>query len=294
MEKISVVVPVYNGEKYLEQCVQSIMNQTYENLEILLINDGSSDRSGQIIEDLRTRDQRIRVLHKPKNEGSGAARNSSISMATGNYLLFVDSDDWLDANHVEDLYDLLRRTNSDIAVTNFTQYYESGGGGRYNIHIRPEDYYEKVYSPQEWFEMQYGQPSHLSTCFTVPWCKLYKRSLFENIIYYTGDFGDDDWTTWKLYLLSDRIAYMHRASLVYRINEKSQTQTANMATIFSHKPVADRLALLSLLDFDVSREVAAYKWRAHLNRDHALATGDMDAYKELKFQYDVMKKYGKL
>lgn len=127
MEKISVIVPVYNGEKYLEQCVQSIMDQTYENLEILLINDGSSDRSGQIIEDLRTRDQRIRVLHKPKNEGSGAARNSSISMATGNYLLFVDSDDWLDANHVEDLYDLLRRTNSDIAVTNFTQYYESGG-----------------------------------------------------------------------------------------------------------------------------------------------------------------------
>lgn len=291
MEKVSVIVLVYNGECYLEQCVTSIMKQTYSHLEIILINDGSSDGSAQLIEQLKALDERIRVLHKPQNKGLGAARNSALAMATGEYIAFVDSDDWMDPNHIEDLYDLLKRTESDIAVTNFTQYYEAKN--QYHIHIRPEDYYEKVYTAKEWFQLQYGQSHHLSTCFTVTWCKLYKRSLFENIVYYTGSFGEDDRTTWKLYLLSDRIAYMNRASLIYRVNGDSMTQTAPKATVFSHEPVAERLALLSMLDFDIENERQAYKWRSHLNRDHALAVGDMATYKELLFQYQVMKKFGK-
>ncbi|MGT2911806.1 glycosyltransferase family 2 protein [Streptococcus cameli] len=289
MEKISVIIPVYNGEKHLAQCIESVINQSYNNLEIIIINDGSTDGSSAIIEHYRQHDKRIRVLHKSINEGLGAARNSSLALATGQYICFIDCDDWMDKNHVSDLYDLLTRTDSDIAVCNFSQYIEDEG--RFKIHIHPDDYYEAVYTSQEWLAYQYGMPNFLSSCFTVPWVKLYKKELFENILYFTDGFGEDDRTTWKLYLVADKIAYMNRPSLVYRLNSASMTQTANQATIFNTEPVFERLATLSLIGFDVSKEIKAYEWRAGINRNDALNKGQMEKYKHLKFIEQIMKKY---
>ncbi|MBF0778478.1 glycosyltransferase family 2 protein [Streptococcus cuniculi] len=289
MATISVIVPVYNGEKYVANCVESILKQTYQEIEILLINDGSTDRTALIVEQLRVKDSRIRVLHKKENGGIGAARNSALAMATGDYLVFVDSDDWIDPNHIEDLYGLLQRTGSDVAVANFTQYDE--GTGRYNLHITEQDYYEAVYTPEEWFAFQYGHGHNLSLCFTVPWGKMYKKDLFETVLYPTDTWADDDFTTWKLYLMADKIAYMHRSSYLYRVNEGSMTQVADQATIFSATPVAERLEVLSLLGWDISREVAAYKWRLQLNRDAALRSGDVTKYKELEFRMKLLEKY---
>ncbi|HEL2058661.1 TPA: glycosyltransferase family 2 protein [Streptococcus suis] len=290
MEKVSVIVPVYNGEKHLRQCVESIMVQDYKNLEILLINDGSTDGSALLCEQLRQQDRRVRVVHKVKNEGLGAARNTSLEVATGDYIVFVDADDWIDPNHVSDLHELLTRTGSDVAISNFTQYYEETG--QFNLHIGVDDYYEAVYSPEEWFAFQYGVGHNISLCFTVPWSKMYKKSLFEYILYPTDGFGEDDRTTWKTYLAANRIAYMHRSSLIYRVNAGSMTQTADQATIFSTEPVAERLEVLGLLGFDLSREIAAYKWRSQINRDSKLRNGDVVAYKNLEFRKRMIDKYG--
>lgn len=290
MEKVSVIVPVYNGEKHLRQCVESIIAQDYKNLEILLINDGSTDGSAHLCEQLRQQDSRVRVVHKRKNEGLGAARNTSLEVATGEYIVFVDADDWIDPNHVSDLHELLTRTGSDIAISNFTQYYEETG--QFNLHIGTDDYYEAVYSPEEWFAFQYGVGHNISLCFTVPWSKMYKKSLFEYILYPTDGFGEDDRTTWKTYLAANRIAYMHRSSLIYRVNAGSMTQTADQATIFSTEPVAERLEVLGLLGFDLSREIAAYKWRSQINRDSKLRNGDVVAYKNLEFRKRMIDKYG--
>lgn len=288
---VSVIVPVYNGEKHLRQCVESIFKQTYEKLEILLINDGSTDGSALLCEQLRQEDSRVKVIHKYKNEGLGAARNTSLDVASGDYIVFLDADDWIDPNHVSDLYDLLTRTNSDIAISNFSQYIESEG--RYNLHINPEDYYEAVYTPEEWFAYQYGAPHNLSLCFTVPWSKMYKKSLFEYILYPTDGFGEDDRTTWKTYLMADRIAYMHRSTLIYRVNAGSMTQVADQATIFSTIPVTERLEVLGLLGLDLSREIQAYQWRSQINRDSKLRNGDVVSYKNLEFRIKLMEKYGK-
>lgn len=290
MEKVSVIVPVYNGEKHLRQCVESIMAQDYKNLEILLINDGSTDGSALLCEQLRQQDRRVRVVHKVKNEGLGAARNTSLEVATGDYIVFVDADDWIDPNHVSDLHELLTRTGSDVAISNFTQYYEETG--QFNLHIAADDYYEAVYSPEEWFAFQYGVGHNISLCFTVPWSKMYKKSLFEYILYPTDGFGEDDRTTWKTYLAANRIAYMHRSSLIYRVNAGSMTQTADQATIFSTEPVVERLEVLGLLGFDLSREIAAYKWRSQINRDSKLRNGDVVAYKNLEFRKRMIDKYG--
>ncbi|MBM7643479.1 glycosyltransferase [Streptococcus loxodontisalivarius] len=289
MEKISVVIPVYNGEAYLRQCVESVLNQTYQNLEVIIINDGSKDSTALICEQLRQEDSRIRVLHKPVNQGIGAGRNSSLELATGDYLVFVDSDDWIDPNHVMDLYDLMKRMDSDVAIANFTQYFEDTG--KYNIHITADDYYEEVYTPQEWFKFQYGHGNNLSLCFTVPWGKMYKRSLFETILYYTDGFGEDDRTTWKIYLMADKIAYMHRSSYLYRVNSESMTQTTKVSTVFHVGPIAERLEVLSLLGFDLTEEIKAYKWRAQINRDDKLRNGDVKAYKDLEFRMKLLEKY---
>lgn len=289
MEKISVIVPVYNAEKYIEQCVKSILSQSYQNLELVLINDGSTDQSPAILERLGELDDRIRVFHK-ENGGEGTTRNLGVSVALGDYLIFVDADDWIDHNHIERLHEVLLRTESDIAVTNFTPFIEETGV--YQIHLSPEDYYEEVHSPQEWFQMQYGKGHHLSQCFTVPWVKLYKKSLFETVRYPEHvKHAADDYTTWKLYLLADKIVYINEASYVYRENASSLTQTGDSAQVFSFKPVEERLTTLSSIGFDVSNEVAAYEWRLRIHRQQFLKTGDMFAYNDANFKLKLLEKY---
>lgn len=290
MEKISVIIPAYNCEKYLEQCVRSVMNQTYKNLEIIVINDGSTDQTGKIMECLAQEDNRVKTVHKP-NTGVGLTRNIGLQLATGEYINFIDSDDWMDSNHLEDLYQVLIKTNSDIAIANFSQYNEEKKN--YTIHLRAEDYYEKVYTPEEWFAFQYGQPHFLSSCFVVPWGKLYKRELFEDVLY-PNKHADDDYTTWKLYLLSDRIVYINTLSYVYRITGTSMTQIGNSAQVFSAEAVENRLSLLTLLDFDTSKEIEAFKWRAAVNEKSMLEHGDIAGYKDMKLKRQLMKKYGKL
>lgn len=291
MEKISVIVCAYNRQAYLQKCIESIMKSDYPNLEIIVINDGSTDGTAQILETLNQADSRIRLMHKRKNEGVGAARNDGLDMAIGDYILFVDSDDWIDSNHISDLYDLLQRTESDVAVCNFSRFYQETGS--FQVQITDADYYESVYSPQEWFKFQYGHPNNLSLCFTVPWVKLYRKSLFDHVRYPEGVWGDDDRTTWKLYLLCNRIAYMNRSSLVYRVNESSMTSTADQATIFHLEPVIERIKVLSLIGFDLSRELAAYRWRHRVHLQSSLAKGDMVTYQDLLYQKTLIEKYGK-
>ena len=105
MEKISVIVPIYNAGEYLRPCLDSIVNQSYSNLEIILINDGSTDTSAAVCEEYLHRDSRIRIVQKKLGgSGVGAARNSALPLVTGDFILFVDNDDWLELNHIEILY----------------------------------------------------------------------------------------------------------------------------------------------------------------------------------------------
>lgn len=108
MEKISVIVPVYNSEAYLENCLNSIIQQTYQNLEIILVNDGSTDGSAAICQRYKIQDPRVKVYHK-SNGGVGSSRNRALEAVTGDYILFVDNDDWLELDHIESLYHLLKK-----------------------------------------------------------------------------------------------------------------------------------------------------------------------------------------
>lgn len=117
MERISVIVPVYNAEKYLVRCVDSIRQQTYADLEIILVDDGSPDACGRMCDEMATQDARIKVIHK-QNAGQGLARNDGLAIATGMYVTFVDSDDWIGLDHIENLYNAIKEYDADAALGN--------------------------------------------------------------------------------------------------------------------------------------------------------------------------------
>lgn len=130
MAKVSIVVPVYNVEKYLRKCVESIINQTFSDLEIILVDDGAEDMSGKMCDDFGDKDSRIRVLHK-KNGGLSDARNAGLQVATSEYVLFIDSDDYIAPNMVERLYELHMKYNVDMSTCGVYNVYSSGEKAQY-------------------------------------------------------------------------------------------------------------------------------------------------------------------
>lgn len=123
MTLVSIIIPIYNVEKYLENCVNSVINQSYSNLEIILVDDGSPDNCPKMCDDFSIIDKRIKVIHK-KNAGLGLARNSGLEIATGEYVIFVDSDDWIDLDTVEKMLSIAQKDNCDFIVAGFNRQYD--------------------------------------------------------------------------------------------------------------------------------------------------------------------------
>lgn len=121
--RVSVIIPAYNASKYIERCINSLINQTYKNLEILVVDDGSKDNTLELLDRLANKDNRINVIHKI-NEGVSIARNTALSKVTGEYVLFTDSDDWLEKDMVEKLVNSATKNNSDVVICGFNNYYE--------------------------------------------------------------------------------------------------------------------------------------------------------------------------
>ena len=290
MEKISVIVPIYNAGEYLRPCLDSIVNQSYSNLEIILINDGSTDTSAAVCEEYLHRDSRIRIVQKKLGgSGVGAARNSALPLVTGDFILFVDNDDWLELNHIEILYQDLKETGSDIAVTNFTEFIEEKQS--FAFHVDLSDPYLEVYTPQEWFRKQYDGRLSFSQCFTVPWGKLYKAELFQDIVYPEEEKVEDDLTTWKVYLMADRISYRNLGLYYHRKRSTSITRVVEMEHVFPIKSIEERVTILSLIGFEISNELRAYKWRLQKHKESYLSRGDVYNYKKCLQKIKIIEKW---
>lgn len=141
-EKITVIVPVYNVAQYLIRCLDSIQNQSYRNLEIILVDDGSLDNCPKICEDIKQLDSRVKVIHK-ENGGLGFARNSGLDIATGEYVTFIDSDDWISENHIENLYCAIRNSKADVAIGSYSTARSDGTIIPRSIQV-PQGVYEGV------------------------------------------------------------------------------------------------------------------------------------------------------
>ena len=288
---ISIVVPVYNAADYLRRCLDSILKQTYDRFEVILVNDGSTDGSGGICQDYAARDSRIQVVHQ-ENQGPSAARNRGLQLAQGEYVTFVDADDFLEATYLEVLYQSLVEHDADISICNFTSFNEERQSFLFSI--TQEMFFEQTYSVQEWLQKESSGANNFHLVFTFSPMKLFKRALWEGIAYPLGRLREDDATIYKLYLKAKRIHFTNQPLYYYSQSpaglsrNQMQTDTASMLAI-----AEERLALLVALGYDVTEHVESYHRRLEKCQADALYSGQIELYQQISSKLDLLAHHRK-
>lgn len=215
-ELITVIVPVFNVEKYLVQCIESIINQSYRNIEIILIDDDSTDNSGAICDSFAQKDERIIVLHK-ENNGQGAARNDGIDIAKGRYIAFVDSDDYIETDMLMKLYSVMKKTNGDISVCGICAV--SDKSKSYNILKCDSEYI--LLTKDEAIPMLLDDIG--LTCSV--WNKLFKREVIGEFRLEEGKIYEDIVPMYDWFKNADVISYVPEALYNYRFRNDSTTKS---------------------------------------------------------------------
>ena len=224
MEKISIIVPVYNVQKYIEKCILSLINQTYENLEIILVDDESTDRSGKICDKYAKKDKRIKVIHK-KNEGVSSAKNCGITKSTSNYIAFIDSDDTVTEDYIETLYNNLVSTNSDISVVGYKVITERGNvtfDSVFDNNLKENEIktYEGIDAVKELL---------LQKTIRNFSCKLYKKEVLRKFT--VGVTYEDIVFSLEVIMNSKRVVYTNRSLYNYLKRKNSITSTISLKNL---------------------------------------------------------------
>lgn len=202
---ISVIVPVYNVEKYLARCVDSIVNQTYKNLEIIFVDDGSTDLCPQMCDDYAEKDNRIKVVHK-KNGGLSDARNAGMAVATGEYISFIDSDDYVSDDFFECLLDVMNKENSDIAECSVVKLYEDNRFDEFS-----DDLSVKTYDTHDAMSALIAE----NPFYQHVWNKLYKTELVKDIPYAVGKLNEDEFWTYQVFGRANKVARLNKTMYYY-------------------------------------------------------------------------------
>lgn len=229
---ISIVVPVYNVEQYLDQCVESILNQTYKNIEVLLMDDASPDGSGKICDAWAERDSRVRVFHLPHG-GLSVARNKGLENMTGQYVLFVDSDDYIAPDLVATVYGHLVQYDADMVIFDFKNFYDS------EHETEPER--GKTVGQVDLSRVLYMMYGKRSDVVYLAWNKLYKKELFDGITYPEGRIFEDNAVAHKLLQKCNTMVYDENQYYFRRLREdsimgKSKRYTKkNLAILYGQK-----------------------------------------------------------
>ena len=256
-DKITVVVPVYNVENYLRKCLDSIIAQTYKNIEIIVVNDGSTDASAEICKEFVEIDHRI-IYIEQENAGLSAARNTGLENMSGDYVTFVDSDDWIELDYVETLYKKITQYQADIAVGNYYSFNESEG--MFYFHILGDSYYEKVYDNISIFENLYESQEMKNFALISALGKLYKARLFEQLRFDVGKLGEDGYLNQKIYLLAEKIVYIHKGIYSYRIRNNSLSRTWTEKWMHALvDAMSERITLLASLGYPLEKHLAIYR-----------------------------------
>jgi glycosyltransferase involved in cell wall biosynthesis len=217
MKNLSIIVPVYKVEKYLRQCIESILGQTYKDFELILVDDGSPDKSGEICDEYAKQDDRIKVIHK-QNGGLMSAWKSGVEIATGNYIGFIDSDDWIDSNMFEKLSTVATQNNADLVVCNFI--HEKENAYKQESFLR-EGFYSEKDIKEEIYPIFIRKDSYLQRGLAPSrWVKLYRKEILRNVLSYCDEkvsIGEDLLTTFavipfvkSLVVLGDFYPYHYR------------------------------------------------------------------------------------
>lgn len=228
---ISVIVPVYNVEKYLEKSIRSLMTQSYANIEIILVDDGSPDTSGTICDTLAHEDKRVKVIHKA-NGGVSSARNAGIEASAGDYICFIDGDDYVTDNYIQDMYDTLIKYDVDISTINQYKIWDDG---------RTEELFPQKPGTvlvktgiETLSDMLYGK-----TCYATCCCKLYKREIFDEIRFPVYRMGEDSYTMYSCFIKAKKVAHLYKPSYYYIQHTASAMHTDNYDKFYDYIELSD-------------------------------------------------------
>lgn len=197
--KISVIIPMYKVEEYIGKCIESVIKQTYTNLEIILVDDGSPDKCGEISDEYAEKDSRIKVIHR-KNGGLSAARNSGLDIATGDYVMFVDSDDYIHPRMMECMYATACNKKADIVVCDYAKVKE----GEATPQLQETKQVVEITKNNQ-LDYMLGKTKII---FTVVWNKLYRRELLQEIRFPEGKVHEDEFVTYKLLHKAKKVCYI--------------------------------------------------------------------------------------
>lgn len=258
---VSVIIPVYNVEQYLYECIDSVVAQTYTNLEIILVDDGSTDGSGKICDEYAEKDERILVMHK-KNEGVSSARNSALEISTGTYVAFIDADDYVDSNFINKLYMALFNNNVDIAICG----YEKIGGldlvsGNTTTKYRTEkivlEKSGRLNTGKLWF---HAFDTNFVGCYL--WNKLFKKKFLDKMQFDRELCIGEDMIYLAQYLKNVNDAYYINEPLYkYRINCNSALNTTNvLAKDTVIKKIESAIEATEILDSLIQKEKNVLKY----------------------------------
>ncbi len=281
MPKISIIIPVYNVEKYLPMCLDSVCYQSFKDIEIICVNDGSSDNSLAVLHAYKRRDKRIIIIDK-ENEGSGVARNTGLKIARGEYVYFVDSDDWLEQDVLLKAYKKAQDENADIVIFGGYSCYVKDNGkfdrksGGYSADKLPKKYLDKVFSADDIKKDVFKFPS-------TAWTKLYKRSFLNenNILFQEIKVGQDQLPFFHSMITAKRIVLLPENLYCYRKNRTGAVTAVKKKKNFS--PIYVFYAVEELLKN--TGKLEDYK-NIFINRYFSKATSWLG-----KFQDDLKREY---
>lgn len=252
---ISIIVPVYNVEKYVTRCLESIARQDYRNIEIIIVDDGSNDRSGEICDEFEKEEKRAKVFHK-KNGGLSDARNFGINKARGEWIIFVDSDDYVNKKYISKMYNALKSENIDIVVCGYNDEIPQ------KMVLSGEEATIRLLTKQENIDI-------------VAWNKLYKKKLFVNneIFFPKGKIHEDTLTTYKILSKARKVAYVPEALYRYVQREDSITKEEDVEERLRARELAAREAVDYFRDNDKEKEAAmvALLLAKYASLDNAIA-----------------------
>lgn len=229
-ELISVIIPVYNKEKYIKETILSIINQSYNNLEIIIVNDGSTDTSKDICMEFEKKDDRIRLINT-ENHGAGHARNIGIDIAKGKYISFIDADDYVNRDYYNILYNMMVKYEADIAECKYIRVKQN----EKNIQNKKKDNI-KLFTNIQKLEILYGEDVHEYVNSVIMCNKLFKKELFKKTYYPENRVIDDEFITYKLIYKSKKIVTTDRELYFY-----VQSEDSVMRNNFKEKRVIDTI-----------------------------------------------------
>lgn len=276
MIKISIIIPVYNVEKYLSGCLDSIISQTFSDFEIICINDGSTDESLRVLQEYKNKDNRIKIIDK-QNEGSGIARNLGLSIATGEYVYFVDSDDWLEDNTVlEKIYNAAEKDVLDILIFGGYSCYTKCGKlikwkGKYKLESLNRKYFKNVFGAKDIKKDIFKFPS-------TAWTKLYRREFLtgNDIKFQQIKVGQDQLIFFHSMILAKRIKVLNEYLYCYRKERKGSVTAVkhkkNYSPVYVTRAIEELLKKLDktseYLELAIDRYFSkATSWLGRFDKD---------------------------